>query len=351
MYLICGKGVFLKIDPGTIYFVRETDRETGKLSDLVKIGLVKGKKSPWERLKDHQTGNPRKLVFEDNQFIATNAVGYVEWLIHKTFAAERVGGEWFLLPTKRDVDRVVEKANEIAKAVTDMTPVIEEADRLTHLESTSEDLDANEEIRSKTIAYFLLQKQVTAIGSLKRATMKCFDKVIEEFGTEALVNQVEFTEVVPKHKFSSKIFKEKYPNLYEEYQRTDEELLGTSIKLAFKPEDTDQSNEFVRLKAEIQERNELALSSQNYYLLNENLVILEEYEGYVDWPIKLLEAELKVFCGVAKGVKGLYIWNRHMGQGKPYLSERELIEDHQAEYLDSFDTKKPSLRKKPKLQK
>lgn len=341
----------MKIAPGTIYFVREKDRETGKLSDLVKIGLVNGNKSPWERLKDHQTGNPRKLVFEEGQFVQTSAVGYVEWLLHKTFASVGVGGEWFLLPTKSDVDRAVAKAIEIAASVTNQIPLIEESNRLTSLASTSPAIEPNDEIREKAWELALLLKQSAMITTLKNNTSKCFDAVVKEFGQEALSDQVEFTVVTPKSKFNPDILKAKYPKLFDLFQRTDKELTGLKLEIALKVKESDLPEDFLEFKQEVKERNELALASHNYYLLNENLVNLEELKGFIDWPIKVLEAELKVFCGLAEGVKGLYSWNRRMADGKPYLAEAELIKAHKDEYLDSFDTKKPSLRKKPIPQK
>ncbi len=341
----------MKIDPGTIYFVRETDRETGKLSDLVKIGLVNGSKSPWDRLKDHQTGNPRKLVFDDAQFIETSAVGYVEWLIHKTFAAERVSGEWFLLPTKQDVDKVVRKANEIASEVSSKIPLIEGAERLTSEVSESSAIDSTEDIRAKAWELAILQKQSSMIVTLKKSTSKCFGKVVEEFGTEALAEQVKFTPVNPQSKFNPGILESKYPKLYENYLRTEEELVGLKLELEKTAKESDLPDDFTNLKTKIKERNELALSSRNYYLLNENLVFLDEFKSSIDWPLKVLDAELKVFCGRAEGVLGLYKWHRRYEAGKPFVAESELIRDHNLEYLDCFDAKKPSLRKKAIPQK
>ena len=341
----------MKINPGTIYFVRETDRETGKLSDLVKIGLVNGSKSPWDRLKDHQTGNPRKLVFDDAQFIETSAVGYVEWLIHKTFAAERVSGEWFLLPTKTDVNKVVSKANEIASSVSSKIPLIEEAELLTHQVSSSPAIEATEEIRTKAWELAVLQKQSTMIETLRKSTSKCFGKVVEEFGAEALADQVRITPVTPKAKFNPDLLKSKYPALYDAYIRTEEELVGLKIELEKPAKESDLPEEFSDLKSKVKAQNELALDSGNYYLLNENLVLLEEFRSAIDWPLKVVDAELKVFCGLADGVIGLYKWNRRYEAGKPFVAEAELIRDHNVEYVKCFDTKKPSIRKQALPQK
>ena len=51
------------LTPGEIYFLGEKDLKTGENSPFVKIGLVRENESRGtaDRLKDHQTGNPRLL--------------------------------------------------------------------------------------------------------------------------------------------------------------------------------------------------------------------------------------------------------------------------------------------------
>ena len=47
---------------GEVYFIGERDRSTGKLTENVKIGMVNNQGESGDRLKGHQTGNPRDLV-------------------------------------------------------------------------------------------------------------------------------------------------------------------------------------------------------------------------------------------------------------------------------------------------
>ena len=47
---------------GELYFLRETDYVTGQLTPFTKIGIVRDGRGSADRLRDHQTGNPRTLV-------------------------------------------------------------------------------------------------------------------------------------------------------------------------------------------------------------------------------------------------------------------------------------------------
>ena len=61
---------------GEIYFIREM--EAGQLTEHTKIGLISYKKdrSSNDRLPEHQTGNPRKLVI--SHVVVTDCVTAVE---------------------------------------------------------------------------------------------------------------------------------------------------------------------------------------------------------------------------------------------------------------------------------
>ena len=68
---------FLK--PGKLYFLGEKDLLTGEKSKYVKIGLVNGEERDTEsRIKEHQTGNPRKIF--DYHTIELKGISTIETL-------------------------------------------------------------------------------------------------------------------------------------------------------------------------------------------------------------------------------------------------------------------------------
>lgn len=323
----------MKIDSGTIYFVRETDRDSGGLSDLVKIGLVSDPKSPYLRLKEHQTGNPRKLVFDSNQFVETSAVEYVEWLIHKTFASERVSGEWFLLPSDKDVERVVLKAQEIAQEVSSKISLIQTADHLSEVLSTDEYLDSTDEIVSKAWDLAVYNKQISLLSTLRTKTLGSYKKIVLEAGEDAVKDLAKLVHVSPKPKFSSALFIEKYPEIAQLFMRSEPEFKASKLKIEKTAKESNLPDNFKQLKETIEDVNVSAVAEGNYYLINDNLAQIEQFLSSLSWPQRVLDAELKVFCGTAAGVSGVFDWKRVIEDSKPELSEGELYEKHR----DKFD--------------
>jgi hypothetical protein len=337
----------MKIDSGTIYFVRETDRETGGLSDLVKIGLVSDPKSPYLRLKEHQTGNPRKLVFDSNQFVHTSAVEYVEWLIHKTFASERVSGEWFLLPSAKDVERVVAKAQEIALEISSEIPLIQKADHLGEVISTDEYLVSTPEIEVKAWDLAIYNKQTSLLGTLRTKTLGSYKKIVAEAGTDAVKDLAKLVQVSPKPKFSPALFIEKYPDIALQFMRTEPEFKSSKVKIQKTAKESDLPESFQEFKSKVEEINVSAISDENYYLINENLVQIDQVLASISWPQRVLEAELKVFCGTAAGVTDVFEWKRAVEESKPELSEGEIFEKHKSKFeeciikADDYEYYKP----------
>ncbi|MGA0081945.1 MAG: GIY-YIG nuclease family protein, partial [Ilumatobacteraceae bacterium] len=83
---------------GEVYFIGERDRSTGKLTENVKIGMVGAKGDSGERLKQHQTGNPRDLVL--HHVVETPAPFWVENGLHQRLTGLRVRAEWHKLDPK-----------------------------------------------------------------------------------------------------------------------------------------------------------------------------------------------------------------------------------------------------------
>lgn len=99
---------------GTLYFMVEEDRFTGDSSNYVKIGIVSGERDVAKREREHQTGNPRKIV--SHHKVQSQGVQMLETFLHNYFAEDRVKGEWFRFsPSKLDeaVDLAEHRATEM----------------------------------------------------------------------------------------------------------------------------------------------------------------------------------------------------------------------------------------------
>ena len=82
------------MNAGSIYVLQQSDFLTGELSDQVKIGIVKDPRIPTDRLKEHQTGNSRKVAVA-SEYRALD-VSAAEALTHRRLSTMRVFGEWFV---------------------------------------------------------------------------------------------------------------------------------------------------------------------------------------------------------------------------------------------------------------
>ncbi len=83
------------IDEGEIYCIREVDFLTQKQGPYVKLGKTTRKTA--QRLKEHQTGNPRQETAEFVHY--TDMMSSLEKFLHYRFAPNCVNSEWFLMDT------------------------------------------------------------------------------------------------------------------------------------------------------------------------------------------------------------------------------------------------------------
>ena len=80
-----------KTTPGWIYCIREQDYLDQTWGRYVKLGLTA--RTVEQRIREHQTGNPRRETSEYD--IQLELMHYGEKYLHHYFAADRIGGEWF----------------------------------------------------------------------------------------------------------------------------------------------------------------------------------------------------------------------------------------------------------------
>lgn len=89
---------------GDIYLIRDRDlRVTPPVqSTYLKIGIAKDTPS---RVKDHQTGNPRKVETTYRQLVPGKSE--LETFLHHYFSTDRIRGEWFWIDGAREASDVM----------------------------------------------------------------------------------------------------------------------------------------------------------------------------------------------------------------------------------------------------
>ena len=86
-----------KTTPGWIYCIREQDYLDQTWGRYVKLGLTA--RTVEQRIREHQTGNPRRETSEYD--IQLELMHYGEKYLHHYFATDRIGGEWFDLDNQQ----------------------------------------------------------------------------------------------------------------------------------------------------------------------------------------------------------------------------------------------------------
>jgi hypothetical protein len=113
--------------PGRLYIIGEQDVFGGSSSPYFKVGIVKEEREVDERLREHQTGNPRRLIVKD--LIEVAAVEYLETHLHHRLATKVAFSEWFKLSEAEYVD-LLELARRLSDEVTRQAPLAEKAAQL-----------------------------------------------------------------------------------------------------------------------------------------------------------------------------------------------------------------------------
>ena len=91
-----------KLVPGWIYCIREEDYLDASIGRFVKLGLTT--RTVDIRIREHQTGNPRKEISEYD--LNLELMNYAETYLHHYFAQDRIGGEWFDMDNARVMSEV-----------------------------------------------------------------------------------------------------------------------------------------------------------------------------------------------------------------------------------------------------
>lgn len=341
LWFLYMKRTEMHIKPGIIYFVRETQSD-GSLSNLVKIGLVEGTRDPWERLSEHQTGNPRRLIFDEKQFVETPAVKFVERQLHKEFGKYRVSGEWFDFTDNNLLVTAIDKARGLAKEMAPMTPLLEESIRLNDVLSNGNVLPYDESLLQYFNPLMIVKKKKSLMDALTKEIKVHFKEYVAREGTEAIKDLVVEVIVQPAPIFRDGDFKIDEPDMYLACTISTEGWgKRAGFRLTEKAKDSDLDNEFLDMFSSFQSTFDSSTKSNDLYKLNDLRVELEKAKALLEWDIELNSAHIKVACGNFEGIENICKWKREMVTRTEFSIER-LIALDKIKYANYLDPQEPS---------
>lgn len=316
---------------GEIYFVREQDGQG--YSPHVKIGLVHEPRDSFDRLSEHQTGNPRVLQIDRGQIVKTDAVDRVEAQLHKIFAPNRVSGEWFELPSEAAVETAVTKARELAVEIGSLMPIFTQAEDLSLQASSEEQIPPSEEALTLSAEIARAKGELEVCSELEQAiSQKLQEAIRDEKGVVKGAAQV--VTVNHKSKFMLEDFKNENPDLFAKYLDTVQSWSQLFRTKAKKLGRDSLENDFLEEVGRIEALIGGVISVEEAFLLNEPQLLITNLKALSSWTHDVSVAKLKVLCGTNAGIENVCTWTRKQGDPKFVFNEKLFVQDNPETYLD-----------------
>ena len=328
----------MNLKSGELYFINEVDVLTGVASNFYKIGLVKDSRQgdAANRLDEHQTGNPRKLVIVE--CVEAVAISDLEKTVHNRFATRRILGEWFVLDDE-ELATSIEIAKELSSEQSRHRYQLAAATELSKVESDGRTREPQDEDRE----WFLSFTSAKALGvrakALKTRTETFFKSAIE-VGADA-GNYARWTQATRKA-FDKEKFAESYPELFEQFLREETRL---SSKFLPKPQKDAQTpvlvDSFLVLEQQFEEFfGDDSSDADALHQLHQLHLQLLRFTAQAKWDQEIAEANLKALCGESDEIGELLTWRRKQSTSAK-LDETALKSQH-PEIYDSFAQEVPN---------
>ena len=321
----------MNLKSGELYFINEVDVLTGIASDFYKIGLVKDSRQgdAANRLDEHQTGNPRKLVIVE--CVEAAAISDLEKSVHNRFATRRILGEWFVF-TEEELAAVIAVARNLSTEQSAHANRLKLAAELAKTESNDDICEPNEEAFEwyrRARAAKELEKRTKV---LKQRSDIYFKGMIEKgIDTSLVAGWTTST----KTSFDKEKFAESHPALFEQFQKEETKLahrfLLKSNVDAVVPELDEAFIEFEGRLSDFYDN----VADNSDFLEEVHLVHLEllGFQAQAKWDFEIAEANLKSLCGTASGIDGIATWARKYATTTK-LDEAALKRDRPDVYKD-----------------
>ncbi|MEI6648448.1 MAG: GIY-YIG nuclease family protein [Actinomycetes bacterium] len=299
----------MNLTPGELYFVRETDYLTNKLTNYIKIGLIKDKegRTSESRAAEHQTGNPRTLSVY--KVITTPAISEVENIVHKLYATHRIEGEWFHF-TDAELAKAIKTATELAAEIKASIKTVEAAQKYKTSLSTEKIVKPTAKLKEFYQAYQIANLKFKRCKDLLDQYKATIKEAVEKGEDVAGVAKVK--EVKDRVDLDLKALEEKYPQLWGNFLVTTSRLASSfrwakyegpelSLKAIDKPLFT-LTEEFAALLAS---KSKTATS-----LIHEKHLVLLAHQARAELDKEIAAANIQVGCKDAKAIEGICTWKR-----------------------------------------
>ena len=358
------------VDPGEVYVIGEYVPGTNTPTGQYKIGMTQNDRSTYDRMIEHQTGNPNRLFIHG--FVWCQASYLVEKMMHNQWNANRIGQEWFTLTPAE----LVQVMADIATFEAQNSPNIVAIRQYYYAAPNPGDhpsLDAAQMAQAQTLrdnAYDLCRD----MAELKFEYETLKHQLLVMNGVNAVVDSISKIKITPPYtEFSHSLLpatvKAQYTNLAQRrkddfrfiFTQTGAEVCNISLSSPH------WRNTFPALEATLQavkanwtntvqptitiataNTNSQPRTAAHETLHEEYVDKLREYEEK-KVEKELIELELRILCADYEGIAGVCRWMRATQNPKFNKPEFKVLEPalfvDPAYQASKGDTAKPSIIK------
>ena len=323
----------IKLKAGVIYFLRERELGGEGYTPFCKIGLVAGNRTTEQRIKEHQTGNPR--LIEEFGSIETNAVSTLETHLHDNYATHRVSGEWFRLEDG-EFAAAIAYAQKVSTKILDEEKSVTAADGLKLKLSTLPERQATDDE---------LAWHATLVGTQKNLMELELENALVELKLKQLMGSssgitglVDVTFVEPKMELDKTALEDAHPELYAQYLDAQPEKVSGSFSVVSKAGKRDLTESLVQevdgLKKMVATLVPDEAAGPLASVPDEAMQWYAQFLGRKSeiakliLEVEMLEARLRAACGEHEVIAGVCKWERKLKAQKPKFDSARFADEH-----------------------
>ena len=323
----------IKLKAGVIYFLRERELGGEGYTPFCKIGLVAGNRTTEQRIKEHQTGNPR--LIEEFGSIETNAVSTLETHLHDNYAARRVSGEWFRLEDG-EFAAAIAYAQKVSTKILDEEKSVTAADGLKLKLSTLPERQATDDE---------LAWHATLVGTQKNLMELELENALVELKLKQLMGSssgitglVDVTFVEPKMELDKAALEDAHPDLYAQYSAAQAEKVSGSFSVVGKAgkrnltgnlvKEVDGLKKIVAILVPDEAAGPLVSVPDEAMQWYGQFLRRKSEIAQLSLEVDVLESRLKAACGEHEGIADVCKWERKLKAQKPKFDRARFAEEH-----------------------
>ena len=308
----------IKLTPGNLYFIRDIDYLSKEIGHYVKIGIVTNNRTTEQRMKDHQTGNPRG-IFDVHEVVNVPFVERLETQLHYEYNERWITGEWFLL-NEKEAKAVYKRAIALKDEQISREKIIRKVlEKLSEIISTGLKKKATKIGLGLETHYLNVKKELNELDARIELSKFAFYKLLGANGSIDGVLKIRYSG--PSYTFDEKAFKAAHPKIHAKFlvskpdkldKRFTMDNISTVSLSKVNPTLETQKKAITAMTYTASQLNSKKARTKAIEKLHlEHLRLLREHK-IREFELEMVQYELQALVGNTEGIDGICTWSRKM---------------------------------------